>query len=59
MKELRGKTEALRFQDITSIVVLKNGKLLMEEYFNGATVPPYTMYALLESLLLPLQRVSP
>ena len=36
IKELRGKTEAYVFKDITSIVVLKNGRLLMEEYFNGA-----------------------
>jgi hypothetical protein len=36
IKELRGKTEAYVFKDITSIVVLKNGGLLMEEYFNGA-----------------------
>lgn len=35
MKILRGKIDACVFKDITSIVVLKEGKLLMEEYFNG------------------------
>ena len=36
IKELKGKTEAYVFKDITSIVVLKNGKILLEEYFNNA-----------------------
>jgi CubicO group peptidase (beta-lactamase class C family) len=36
IKELKGKTDEHVFKDITSIVVLKNGKLLIEEYFNGA-----------------------
>ncbi|MBD2705661.1 serine hydrolase [Spirosoma sp. BT702] len=36
IKELKGKTDAFVFKDISSIVVLKNGKLLIEEYFNGA-----------------------
>ncbi|WP_460970746.1 serine hydrolase domain-containing protein [Spirosoma migulaei] len=35
-KTLKGKINASVFKDITSVVVLKNGKLLMEEYFNGA-----------------------
>jgi len=29
--------EAQRFKNLTSIVVIRNGKLLLEEYFNGAT----------------------
>jgi CubicO group peptidase (beta-lactamase class C family) len=37
IKELKGKIDAYVFKDITSVVVLKNGKLLLEEYFNGAT----------------------
>lgn len=36
IKELKGKTNEYVFKDITSIVVLKNGKILMEEYFNNA-----------------------
>jgi CubicO group peptidase (beta-lactamase class C family) len=36
IKELKGKTGEYVFKDITSIVVLKNGKILMEEYFNNA-----------------------
>ena len=36
IKTLKGKTDAYVFKDITSVVVLKNGKLLIEEYFNGA-----------------------
>jgi CubicO group peptidase (beta-lactamase class C family) len=35
IKILKGKTDAYVFKDITSIVVLKNGQLLIEEYFNG------------------------
>jgi CubicO group peptidase (beta-lactamase class C family) len=35
--ELKLKIAEKRFKDITSIVVIKNGKLLLEEYFNGAT----------------------
>jgi CubicO group peptidase (beta-lactamase class C family) len=36
IKELKGKTGEFVFKDITSIVVLKNGKILIEEYFNNA-----------------------
>lgn len=36
IKVLKGKVNASVFKDITSVVVLKNGKLLIEEYFNGA-----------------------
>lgn len=36
IKTLKGKTNAGVFKDITSVVVLKNGKLLIEEYFNNA-----------------------
>jgi CubicO group peptidase (beta-lactamase class C family) len=36
IKTLKGKTDAYVFKDITSVVVLKNGKLLIEEYFNNA-----------------------
>lgn len=36
IKALKGKIDASVFKDITSVVVLKNGKLLIEEYFNGA-----------------------
>lgn len=36
IKELRGDIEADVFKHITSIVVLKNGKILLEEYFNGS-----------------------
>ncbi len=35
--ELKRSIAGLRFKDITSIVVIRNGKLLLEEYFNGAT----------------------
>jgi CubicO group peptidase (beta-lactamase class C family) len=37
IKVLKGNLDAGVFRNITSIVVLKNGKLLIEEYFNGAT----------------------
>lgn len=37
VKVLKGNIEAAVFRHITSVVVLKNGKLLIEEYFNGAT----------------------
>lgn len=36
IKELKGKIEAAEFRKINGIVVIKNGKLLIEEYFNGA-----------------------
>lgn len=36
IKELKGKTDEYVFKDITSVVVLKNGKILIEEYFNNA-----------------------
>ncbi len=36
IKTLKGKIDAGVFKDITSVVVLKNGKLLIEEYFNNA-----------------------
>jgi len=36
IKELKGKIAAGVFKRITSIAVIKNGKLLIEEYFNGA-----------------------
>ncbi|HLL94244.1 MAG TPA: hypothetical protein VK404_04645, partial [Spirosoma sp.] len=36
IKELKGKIDAYVFKDIASVVVLKNGKLLIEEYFNNA-----------------------
>jgi CubicO group peptidase (beta-lactamase class C family) len=35
IKELKGKIEAAEFKRINSIVVLRNGKILIEEYFNG------------------------
>ena len=35
--ELKRSIAGLRFKNITSIVVIRNGKLLLEEYFNGAT----------------------
>ncbi|NII29056.1 serine hydrolase [Pseudoflavitalea sp. X16] len=35
IKELKGKIEAMEFRRINSIVVIKDGKLLIEEYFNG------------------------
>ncbi|MCC7246169.1 MAG: serine hydrolase [Saprospiraceae bacterium] len=37
LEELNRKIAAHKFKDITSIVVIKNGQLLIEEYFNGAT----------------------
>lgn len=36
IEELNRKIITQRFKDITSIVVIKDGKLLLEEYFNGA-----------------------
>lgn len=36
IEELNRKIATQSFKDITSIVVLKDGKLLLEEYFNGA-----------------------
>ncbi len=36
VEELNRKIATKSFRDITSIVVLKDGKLLLEEYFNGA-----------------------
>lgn len=36
IEELNRKIATQNFKDITSIVVLKNGKLLLEEYFNDA-----------------------
>jgi CubicO group peptidase (beta-lactamase class C family) len=36
IEELNRKIETHTFNDITSIVVIKDGKLLLEEYFNGA-----------------------
>ncbi len=36
LKELKGNIDEAVFKNITSIVVLKKGKLLIEEYFNGA-----------------------
>lgn len=36
IKELNKKIVQRRFRDITSIVVIKDKKLLIEEYFNGA-----------------------
>lgn len=35
--ELKLKIAENKFKDITSIVVIKNGRLLLEEYFNGAS----------------------
>ncbi|TDX01520.1 serine hydrolase domain-containing protein [Dinghuibacter silviterrae] len=35
LKQLKGWVEAGVFKHISSIVVIKNGKLLIEEYFNG------------------------
>ncbi len=37
MKTLKGNIEEGVFKQISSIVVIKNGKLLIEEYFNGET----------------------
>lgn len=36
IEELNRKIATQNFKDITSIAVLKDGKLLLEEYFNGA-----------------------
>lgn len=36
IEELNRKIATQNFEDITSIIVLKDGKLLLEEYFNGA-----------------------
>lgn len=36
IKKLNKKIAEKTFKDITSIAVIKNGKLLLEEYFNGA-----------------------
>ncbi|MDR0969336.1 MAG: serine hydrolase [Lentimicrobiaceae bacterium] len=37
IEELNRKIASKTFKDITSIVVIKDGKLLIEEYFNGAS----------------------
>lgn len=37
IEELNRKIETQNFKNITSIVILKDGKLLLEEYFNGAS----------------------
>lgn len=37
IEELNTKIASKTYKDITSIVVIKDGKLLMEEYFNGAS----------------------
>lgn len=37
IRELKGKIDEGIFKKITSIVVIKNGKILIEEYFNKAT----------------------
>lgn len=37
IKTLKGNIEESVFKDISSIIVLKKGKLLVEEYFNGET----------------------
>ncbi|GGC76319.1 hypothetical protein GCM10011387_32630 [Pedobacter quisquiliarum] len=37
IKELRANIEADVFKHITSIVVIKNGRILVEEYFNGSS----------------------
>lgn len=36
IKLLKGNVDEAVFKSITSVVVIKNGKLLIEEYFNGA-----------------------
>jgi CubicO group peptidase (beta-lactamase class C family) len=36
IRELNRKITQKEFKDITSVVVIKDGKLLLEEYFNGA-----------------------
>lgn len=35
IKELKGRIEAGEFKKINGIVVIKNGRILIEEYFNG------------------------
>jgi CubicO group peptidase (beta-lactamase class C family) len=35
IKELKGKIEAAEFKRINSVVVIRDGKILIEEYFNG------------------------
>jgi len=37
IRELKGYIDADYFKNISSIIVIKNGKLLIEEYFNGET----------------------
>jgi len=37
IKTLKANIEAEVFKHITGVIVIKNGKLLIEEYFNGAT----------------------
>lgn len=37
IKALKGSIEAGTFKHISSVVVIKNGKILIEEYFNDAT----------------------
>lgn len=37
IRALKAKIHQNRFKDITSLVVIKQGKLLIEEYFNGAS----------------------
>lgn len=37
IRELKGSINEGIFKHITSVVVIKNGKILIEEYFNGAT----------------------
>ncbi|TDE53254.1 serine hydrolase domain-containing protein [Flavobacterium sp. GT3P67] len=37
IEELNRKIAIQSYKDITSVVVIKDGKLLIEEYFNGAT----------------------
>jgi hypothetical protein len=36
IRNLNKKIAENRFRDITGIAVIKNGKLLLEEYFNGS-----------------------
>lgn len=37
IKELRAYVEAAAFRHVTSVVALKNGKILFEEYYNGSS----------------------
>jgi CubicO group peptidase (beta-lactamase class C family) len=37
IKELKGRIESAEFKKINGIVVIKNGRILIEEYFNGET----------------------